>query len=178
MNKPAPRRPGGNAPTSTASGAVNRSARIESPLPSGTHVARYVEQLQRIAAGSLQAMAHDADIEREELRASGSPQDWLSLQVNFVAEQWMRTGEMGSQMLAAWLDLQTGLARDAETALAACLQPWVAGPGAAAPAAPTLCGGTAADGPAFWLRAWLDAPRLMLNAIGHDLQAEPARTAA
>lgn len=177
MNKPATRRtrrPAGTPPASATEGDRLQPPAVMQP---GQHVARYLEQVQRIATGSLQAWSHDVEVEREELRSRSSPQDWLSLQSHAVTEPWMRAGELGSQMLSAWLDLQAGLARDAEMALAAWLQPWAGRWSAGTALAPALGDGPLAGGPAYWLRAWLDAPRLMLDAIGHDLQDERARPA-
>lgn len=140
------------------------------------HVQRLVEQLQQAQSQMFQRMSTDTQAASEEARHTTHVQDLVSLQMAYVAEEYTRLAQFYSQILAGLFSAQAQWTKDLEANAGALLGSLVNSkpPSGSTPTVPVW---PAVFAPAELFQTaqatWTEMTKVMLDAIEHDLQAEP-----
>jgi hypothetical protein len=155
------------------------AAIFEAPARLASVWTQFAGQVQRAAQQTLQGLQHDAEIESEALQRASSPQQLVGLPIEMVAEQVARWAQLSAQLAGSLLDVQTAWFKDIESVAAQLMSPWFTRNG-------RIAFGSAQDivepptdpGPAplLWSaqRIWSESAKAWLQAMSHDVQAEPA----
>lgn len=143
------------------------------------HVQRLVEQLQQAQSQMFQRMSTDTLAASEEAREATHVQDIVGLQMAYVAEEYTRLAQFYSQILSGLFSVQTQWTKDLEANAAALLGSLVNGKSPAA--TPMVPAWPVVFAPAELFQTaqatWSEMTKVMLDAIEHDLQAEPPAAA-
>jgi hypothetical protein len=180
--------PAPKAPTKSSAAAPSRIAPsaqgvLQGPLQMATVWSQFAQQMQRAGEQTLQGWARDAEAHTVDAAHAKTPQQWIGLPLEAMAEQSARWLQLSTQVTASLLDVQSAWFRDVEAATAQWMTPWVARDGRAVIAsAQKLVEPPSEAGPAqVWQsaqRIWSESAKVWLNAMSHDLQREPAARAA
>ncbi len=141
------------------------------------HVQRLVEHLQQAQSQMFQRMSSDTQTASQEARETTQVQDLVGLQMAYVTEEYTRLAQFYSQVLSGLFSAQAQWTKDLEANAGALLGSLVNGQQqpAPAPAWPAVLA------PAELFQTaqatWTEMTKVMLDAIQHDLQAEPPAAA-
>jgi hypothetical protein len=139
------------------------------------HVQRLVEHLQQAQSQMFQRMSSDTQAASAEAREATQVQDLMSLQMAYVAEEYTRLAQFYSQVLSGLFSAQTQWTKDLEANAGVLLGSLVSGQQQPRPA--PVPAWPAAFAPAELFQTaqatWTEMTKVMLDAIQHDLQAEP-----
>ena len=72
-----------------------------------TFAFEWLERLQRLQTEALRGWQADTTTAATEAGEAGRPQDLMTVQIAFTAEQWARAQQLWTQLLSDWLDMQT-----------------------------------------------------------------------
>jgi len=180
---PARKVPSKGSAAAPSSIAPSAEGLFQGPMQMATVWTQFAQQMQRAGEQALQEWARDAEAHTEDAARAKTPQQWIGLPLEAVAEQSARWLQLSTQVTASLLDVQSAWFRDVEAATTHWMTPWIARDGRTVIAsAQKLVEPSAATGPTqVWQsaqRIWSESAKVWLNAMSHDLQREPAVRAA
>ena len=172
----------------TAPGAVSTAgdaaaAVMQAPLGWATLWSQFAEQMQRASEQTWQGLRHDAEAEADQVQRTDTPQQLAGLPIGLAAEQAARWAQLSSQVTANLLDVQAAWFKQVEAVATQLMSPLFARNGRIAPlgSAQDIVEPPQANGPMDLLwsaqKIWSESAKVWLQAMSHDLQAEPSKAA-